>query len=255
VKAARTSRSLIHPLICALAATVAMPVCGCASDAAPTPGSTAPTTPAAPRVLAYLRSIGGSRTVAGQHNKEPNSTPAAATDRVAAIAGRRPALWSGDFLFVAGSVEPANRWTMVYEAKREWDAGALVNLMFHACPPTQPEPCEWEGGVKSTLTDVQWTDLVTEGGALNSAWKQRLDVIAVYLQYLKDNGVEVLWRPHHEMNQGVFWWGGRPGTGGTARLFQISHDYLVKGKGLTNLIWVWDVQDFWTSPGLASPGS
>ena len=37
---------------------------------------------------------------------------------------------------------------------------------------------------------------------------------------------------------------GRPaGTRGTARLYQITHDYLVGTKGLTNLIWVWDVQD------------
>jgi mannan endo-1,4-beta-mannosidase len=57
------------------------------------------------------------------------------------------------------------------------------------------------------------------------------------------NGVEVLWRPLHEMNQGDFWWGGRPGPQGTVRLYQITHDYMVGVKGLTNLIWVWDVQD------------
>jgi mannan endo-1,4-beta-mannosidase len=49
------------------------------------------------------------------------------------------------------------------------------------------------------------------------------------------------------MNQGVFWWGGRPGPGGTARLFQITHDYLVQTKGLDNIVWVWSVQDIWDS--------
>ncbi len=233
-------------LVGALAATAMSAVSVYATDM-----TSKPILPAS-RVLGYLGRIGGSQTVAGQHNKEPNSTPALATDRVFGITGRRPALWSGDFLFVAGSVEPENRWAMVHEARREWDAGALVNLMFHACPPDQPEPCLWEGGVKSHLTDAQWADLVADGGALNAAWKQRLDTIAVYLQYLKDNGVAVLWRPHHEMNQGAFWWGGRPGPRGTARLFQITHDYLVDVKGLTNLIWVWDVQDFWTDPTSAS---
>jgi len=48
------------------------------------------------------------------------------------------------------------------------------------------------------------------------------------------------------MNQGAFWWGGRPGQNGTVKLYQISHDYLVKTKGLTNLIWVWNLQDFST---------
>ncbi len=208
--------------------------------------------PLTPQVLAFLDGISGTWTVAGQHNKEPNSAPAAATDRVFQITGRYPGLWSGDFLFVAGSAEPENRWTMIYEAKGQWDNGALVNLMWHACPPTQAEPCAWVGGVTSSLTDAQWTDLVTDGGALNDAWKRRLDDVAVYLQYLEDNGVEVLWRPFHEMNQGLFWWGGRPGPDGTARLFQMTRDYLVDVKGLTHLIWVWDIQDFWTDPASAA---
>ena len=46
------------------------------------------------------------------------------------------------------------------------------------------------------------------------------------------------------MNQGVFWWGGRPGANGTRKLFQITHDYLVHEKGFDNIIWVWNVQDF-----------
>ena len=46
------------------------------------------------------------------------------------------------------------------------------------------------------------------------------------------------------MNQGVFWWGGRPGPEGTVKLYLMLHDYLTKVKKLTNLIWVWDIQDF-----------
>jgi mannan endo-1,4-beta-mannosidase len=95
----------------------------------------------------------------------------------------------------------------------------------------------------SHLSDEQWTDLITEGGKLNKVWKSRLDEYATYLTYLKANGVQVLFRPHHEMNQGLFWWAGRKGPNGTARLYRITHDYLVKQKGLTNLIWVWDMQD------------
>ena len=70
-----------------------------------------------------------------------------------------------------------------------------------------------------------------------------MDDIAVYLQFLEDEGVEVLFRPFHEMNQGLFWWAGRPGPNGTAALYRLTHDYLTKTKGLSNLIWVWDMQD------------
>lgn len=71
-----------------------------------------------------------------------------------------------------------------------------------------------------------------------------MDDISQYLVYLRDEGVEVIFRPLHEMNQGCFWWGGRPGSQGSRRLYQITHDYLTNYKGLDNLIWTWNVQDF-----------
>ncbi|MBG8553439.1 glycosyl hydrolase [Hymenobacter guriensis] len=192
--------------------------------------------------LNYLYSNAGQRTVAGQHNREPNSSPAVQTNRIYSITGQYPGLWSGDFLFASSDV--SNRWTMINEAKAQWASGAIINLMWHACPPTQPEPCQWEGGVKSYLNDTQWNELITNGTQLNNNWKARLDVIATYLQDLENNGVEVYFRPLHEMNQGIFWWAGRPGANGTRRLFQLTRDYLRNTKGLTNLIWVWDLQDF-----------
>ncbi len=198
------------------------------------------------KTLDYLNSITGIKTIAGEHNREPNSEPAKWTDSIYSVTGKYPALWSGDFLYEANEI--ANRWTMIYEAKREWDKGAIIQLMLHTCPPTKAEPCPWSGsgGVLSSLTDAQWDSLITDGTTLNRNWKTRLDSISVYLQYLKNNGVEVLFRPLHEMNQSSFWWGGRPGPNGTAKLYRITHDYLVNVKGLTNIIWVWDLQDFST---------
>ncbi len=196
--------------------------------------------------LNYLYSISGVKTVAGIHNKEPNINPDLWTDSITVVSGgRTPALWSGDFLFASADVSA--RWTMIYEAQEEWNKGALINIMWHTCSPVYGEPCAWNStGVLDAMTDAEWTSLITDGSALNTTWKSRLDVIAPYLQYLKDAGVEVFFRPFHEMNQPVFWWGGRPGANGTARLYQITHDYLTITKGLTNLIWVWDIQDFST---------
>jgi len=139
---------------------------------------------------------------------------------------------------------------MIYEAERQYNTGALVNIMFHTCNPRLREneatQCSWgdrTNGPQSRLSDDEWSRLITDGGDLNRNWKERLDNIAVYLQYLKNKNVEVMFRPLHEMNQGEFWWGGRPGQDGTRKLYQITHDYLTKTKGLTNLIWVWNVQD------------
>jgi mannan endo-1,4-beta-mannosidase len=195
------------------------------------------------RVLNYLYSIRGTKTVSGQHNREPNSNPSQWTAEIFNTTGRYPGLWSGDFLFQADNI--ANRSTMIDQAITEWSHGAIVNLMWHACSPALSEPCDWDSnGVLSHMSDEQWNELLTDGTPINTTWKSRMDAVAVHLQRLKDAGVEVLFRPLHEMNQGAFWWGGRPGPNGTARLYQITRDYFRNTKGLTNLIWVWDLQDF-----------
>ncbi len=192
--------------------------------------------------LDYIKSISGKKTLAGQHNKEPNADPDKWTRFIKETTGKYPALWSGDFLFQQDNID--DRWKMVLEAKKQWDRGAVINLMWHACPPDQGEPCGWDPGLlNAQLDDEQWVELITKGSPLNEAWKARMDDIAIYLRYLKNNGVEVLFRPFHEMNQGLFWWGGRPGPKGTAELYRITHDYFTKTKGLSNLIWVWDMQD------------
>jgi mannan endo-1,4-beta-mannosidase len=196
------------------------------------------------QTLNYLYSISGSKTVAGIHNREPNASPARWTNAVDSVTGKFPGLWSGDFLFQQDNI--TNRQLMVDEALRQWNKGAIVNIMWHACNPAMPEPCGWKGGVLSKMSDEQWKEVTTNGTPLNIIWKGRVDAICTYLQFLKDNKVEVLWRPMHEMNQGAFWWGGRPGPDGTIKLFRMLHDYMTKNKKLTNLIWVWDIQDFGT---------
>ena len=196
--------------------------------------------------LDYLYSIAGKRTLAGIHNREPNAAPAKWTNEIFNVTGKYPAFWSGDFLFQADNIN--NRQIMIDEAKLQWSKGAVVNIMWHACNPALEQPCGWDDGkgVLSALSNTQFDDLVTEGTIVNLKWKQMMDEVAVYLMQLKVAGVEVLFRPFHEMNQGKFWWGGRPGVNGTAKLYRMTHDYMKNTKGLTNLIWVWDMQDFGT---------
>lgn len=193
--------------------------------------------------LNYLYSIQGTRAIGGMHNRQPNANPNSYSQQLNNITGNWPGLYSADFQFEPNEI--ANRQTMVNQAITEWNNGAMINIMWHACNPALGEPCYWDGnGVLSSLDNNQWNDLITNGTQLNNSWKSRMDAIAYYLQQLEDAGVEVFFRPLHEMNQSMFWWGGRPGPNGTARLYQITHDYLTYEKGLSNLIWVWNLQDF-----------
>jgi len=209
----------------------------------PADTTTIPVTPY--KTLNYLYSISGKKTVAGIHNREPNATPAVWTDSIYKTTGKFPGFWSGDFLFEQDNIN--NRQIMINEAITQWKNGALVQLMWHACNPASGEPCGYDSsGVLSAMTNQQWTDLMTDGTTINTEWRSMMDEICIYLQQLKDKNIEVLWRPLHEMNQSSFWWGGRPGPNGTRKLYQMMHDYMVKTKGLTNLVWVWDLQDFST---------
>jgi mannan endo-1,4-beta-mannosidase len=205
-------------------------------------------------VLAYLNSIAGNHVIVGQHNAEPNTEPAQYTDEVHAITGEYPGMWGGDFLYEADSI--AARQTMINEAETQWANGSLVTLMWHECPPTMSEPCDWTQveSQAGALSSTQWQQLITNGSALNTAWKNELNIIVPYLQQLKNAGIPVLWRPLHEINDGWSWWGG---TADSAALWQITYDYLVDTEGLTNLIWVWSVKDSGSTSNLGTyyPGN
>ncbi len=206
--------------------------------------------------LNYLYQISGDKILSGQHNDQKpyngQQTDASYwTEEIKSVTGKYPALYGVDLLFHGND---DMRWEITYEAVEQWNKGAIINMMWHACPPTQSEPCNWDGGIKSSLSSAQWVDLLTDGGTLNEVWKDRIDQIAApYLQYLKDRGVEVLWRPFHEQNQTVFWW--NSGTAeDTKALWALTHDYMTKELGLTNLIWTWDVQDIHSNFAQYNPG-
>lgn len=201
------------------------------------------------KLLNFLNSTSGVATVVGMHNKY-SSTPHSYTDENDAIAGRPSALWGGDFLF---GDQAQYRGRMIAEAKAQYAKGALVALTYHACSPKRDERCEWDeigGDNHAQLSDEEFRQLTTPGTGLYNSWIGRLDTLATYFQQLKEAGVAVVFRPLHEMNQCVFWWACHTGPNGSARLYQITHDYLTNTKGLNNIVWAWNVQDFTASmPG------
>ncbi|TYB56972.1 hypothetical protein FXF51_41550 [Nonomuraea sp. PA05] len=209
-------------------------------------------------VAAYLKGLTGRGMLSAMHHDQSYADPLNADvlhQRVANQFGVYPALYSADFL--TGGTVPY-RQNMIGEVRRQWAGGDLVQIMFHVSPPQYTVAQEREGGwggdqahetlpspnrIFSYLYNDQWKELMTDGTPLNRNWKLRMDEYARYLQQLEDAGVTVLLRPFHEMNQHVFWWGGRPGLTGSAGLYRMFHDYMEVEKGLSNIIWVWNIQD------------
>lgn len=192
-------------------------------------------------LVPYLRQLAGRGVLTGQHNRQPLADPSMWTRRAHGLTGRWPALWGSDFQFEPAEV--AARDGMVREAIAQWHAGSLVCLGWHVCPPTAGEPCEWERGIRTPLSDGEWSELLRPGSRIHEAWLQRLDSVVPHLRRLLEAGVQVLWRPLHEINETAFWWGGRRGTGGSRDLYLLTHDHLL-GYGLTNLTWMFSVDDW-----------
>ncbi|AEV84547.1 glycosyl hydrolase [Actinoplanes sp. SE50] len=191
-------------------------------------------------VINYLKSITGTSIVSGQHNKEPANLPGQYTQQVHDVTGQWPGLWGGDMMFTATDI--ANRQSVINQAKTEWANGSLVALTWHACSPTVGATCNFDGGVKTGITDAQFQQIVTPGTTLYNTWRSRMAAVVPYLKQLKDAGVPVLWRPFHEMNESWNWWGHRSGANGSLKLYQQMRQYF-DSQGLDNLIWVWNVQD------------
>jgi mannan endo-1,4-beta-mannosidase len=116
--------------------------------------------------------------------------------------------------------------------------GGLVTIMAHS--PNPHTGHFFVNGVPpdKDTTFVYFVDLVTEGTAVNTAWKADLDRMAAGLAALQAANVAVLFRPFHEMNGWWFWWGGKPADQFKAAWIYMFNYYTYTMK-LNNLLWVY----------------
>lgn len=197
-------------------------------------------TPEARQLLAYLYKVQGHKTLSGMHNVLGRMS--ANTDKVHALTGKYPAVWGGDFGFADSTHDIDNiryRPLLVAEIKKQHRRGAVIVLSYHQANPAIGEPCPFEGGIISKLTDAQWQELLTPGTPLYQKWAAQMDLLAGYLRQLQDAHIPVIFRPYHEMNGGWFWWGARPGPTGYAALWQQLYTYYTAHHRLHNLLWAW----------------
>lgn len=85
---------------------------------------------------------------------------------------------------------------------------------------------------------------INTGGAQEAQFLAYLDRLAEFIQLI---GTPVVLRPFHEMNGGWFWWGGASNAATLKAVWVKMYNYLVTTKGLTNVLFSWNINGTDTS--------
>ena len=107
--------------------------------------------------------------------------------------------------------------------------GGIVTFSWHPRNPLT-------GGDAWDISSDEVVYSILEGGEKHEVFMEWLSRAADFLAGLGD--VSVVFRPWHEHMGSWFWWGWRLCSASEYKaLFQLTHDYFVQERGLTNLIW------------------
>jgi mannan endo-1,4-beta-mannosidase len=224
-------------------------------------------TPATKAVYAWLQSIQGKQTIAGQQDLTWDDS-ADMAQRVFDDTGKYPGLMGFDFMNTGMTGPKAQGTHQVEEAIAFARRGGLVTFCWHWRDPSllgtpQANRANFYAREPDASKNTGFT-IPMAGGKLDTAspaYRQidaGIDLIAGELKRLQDAGVTVLWRPLHEASgskgDGWFWWGrarsdGVPQSQAYILLYRHMYERLVKVHGLHNLIWVWNGQDAAWYPG------
>lgn len=174
-------------------------------------------TPQARELLKTLCAISGKVTLTGMRNYPGEVSQY--SDRVAATAGKHPAVWGSDIGFCGGTTcnTIESRPATIREAIRQHAAGSIITLMWHAAPPIAEEPVAFNGtapSVQTKQTEEESAALLKPGTEIHQRWVRQVDAVAEHLKKLRDAKVPLLRRPYHEMNGTWFWWRFREGLTG-----------------------------------------
>ncbi|MBQ1637157.1 MAG: beta-mannosidase, partial [Bacteroidales bacterium] len=149
------------------------------------------------------------------------------------VAGKYPAIVGFDL----GGIELGNARNldgvpfdlMRRAALKHVERGGTVTFSWH---PRNP----FTGGDAWDISSSEVVRSVLPGGAKHDEFMVWLQRAGDFLASL--DGAPAIFRPWHENIGSWFWWGGRLCTADEyVALFRMTHDYLVKERGLTNLQW------------------
>lgn len=143
--------------------------------------------------------------------------------------GKLPAIRGLDFI--------EDDFANVVTRSKAWAAkGGIVTICWHCSS-------DFDGGYDDckgdTLTEAQWTAILTDGTPENTATLAAMDKAGRALLELQTADIPVLWRPFHEFDGDWFWWGkGENASEHFKKLWVMMYDHFTNDLHLNNLIWV-----------------
>lgn len=163
--------------------------------------------PETTRLLNYLHSIYGSKTLSGTcANVNWNINEA---EWVHHHTGKWPALNCFDFIHLPFS--QSDGWIDYSNTKvvEDWhEAGGIVALMWHwNVPANNSRGYAFYYGKEDEKTLFDVRKIFDEDSEEYARMIKDIDQVGIYLKKLAEKGIPVIWRPLHEAGGRWFWWG------------------------------------------------
>lgn len=191
-------------------------------------------------VLQLLRDLAGEQRLLGRHVPIGGVRNSSAGDE--RVFGGAPSLWSSDFGFAAAEDDAnalVHRPELTEEALRREEAGTLLSLTYQQAHPVLGEPCSYAAGIRGSLNDQQWDDLLRPGTDTNKKWRVQMDLLAAYFKALESEKAVVIFRPYQGVNTGSYWWGAPGKERQAVQLWRMTVRYLTERQKVTNVLFAW----------------
>lgn len=169
----------------------------------------------------YLLDMRGKKILSGQQDSPWGIDE---FDYLKTNTGKQPALKGMDF------ISQSDNTSEVQKAIDWWKMGGIPTIMWHWGAPSIGE------GYEASKKAIEIDNCFVEGTAEYKTFWAELKIKGDLLQKLKEANVPIIWRPFHELNGNWFWWG-KQGPEKFKKLWITMFDYLVKERGINNLIW------------------
>lgn len=186
----------------------------------------------ADKVLLYLKSLGNGSYLFGQmatwvHNENPDmDDPGNWLKKVRDHTGILPRYGCITYDFHDDPF-PDSAWNQ--GVKKMWDRGMIVGVFsFYANPA---------GGSWNDSLDID--PIFSRGGKpTRNNFYQQMDRMAANLQWLKEQGIPVVYTPFVESDDHNKWHA-KEGPEQSIKLYRLVHDYFQNEKGLDNILWAY----------------